>query len=274
MITETGGGFRPVEVDDPERLARLIAGDPDAHPYSLADLDPPLWDTTRAWVAVDGSGADTAHALLLSGLPMPVFVAMGRPHDAAVMFLVEHLEPLLTGGCFLNLALGGEEIVTRRRRLHSLGLHVKYVWRDRTAIEGVPDDDVVDLDGGDLARVLDLQARVVDRGRFFTPDLLEQGSYVGVEGEEGGLVATAGTHVLNPHRRVAAVGNVLTHPERRGEGLGTRVTAAVLRRLAPLADLVGLNVARTNAGARRIYERLGFEPVIPYTESRLHPAGP
>ncbi len=270
MTSAPTGGFELVEVDDPERLARLIARDPDPHPYSLADLDPPLWDTTRAWVAVDGSGDDAAHALLLSGLQMPVFVAVARPHDPAAMFLIENLEPMLPEGCFLNLAVGGDEIISRTRRIDSLGVHVKYVWRDRSPVETFPETGVVSLGPPDLPRVLELQGRVADRGRFFTPDLLAGGVYVGIEEPDGSLVATAGTHVLNPHRRVAAVGNVLTRPDRRGEGLGTRVTAAVLRRLSPIADLVGLNVHETNSGARRIYERLGFEAVVPYTESRLH----
>ena len=269
MTPTSGGAFRPVEVDDPERLARLISGDPDPHPYSLADLDPPLWDTTRAWVAVDPSGVDRAHALLLSGLRMPVFVAVARPRDPAAMSLIENLEPLLPDGCFLNLAVGGDEIVARHRRVDSLGVHVKYAWYHRTSVEGVPDAGVVELGPPDLGRVLDLQARVADRGRFFTAELLEEGTYVGVEDHDGSLIATAGTHVLNPRRRVAAVGNVLTRPDRRNRGLGTTVTAAVLRRLAPVVDLVGLNVHEANTGARRIYERLGFEPVVPYTESRL-----
>ena len=69
----------------------------------------------------------------------------------------------------------------------------------------------------------------------------------------------AGTHLVVPQEGIAAVGNIYTRRDRRGRGLAGRVTAAVvaelLRRGVPT---VALNVAQTNATARRVYERVGF----------------
>lgn len=60
--------------------------------------------------------------------------------------------------------------------------------------------------------------------------MIETGHYLGAfEGEE--VVAIAGVHVYSERHRVAALGNVATHPRRRGQGLATAVTAALFRQL-------------------------------------------
>ena len=88
---------------------------------------------------------------------------------------------------------------------------------------------------------------------------VEGGVFYGVF-VEGQLVAVAGTHLTSPTYRVAAVGNIFTHPEYRGRGYGTATTSAVVAELLAggIRDLV-LNLSQNNEGAIRIYERLGFE---------------
>jgi GNAT superfamily N-acetyltransferase len=103
-------------------------------------------------------------------------------------------------------------------------------------------------------------------GLAFSPAQIEQGVFFGIR-TGGKLVSVGGTHLASPNYSVAAVGNVFTHPEYRGRGLGTAVTSAVvveLRRLS-IRDIV-LNVGQENKGAVRIYERLGFERYCPFFE--------
>ena len=52
--------------------------------------------------------------------------------------------------------------------------------------------------------------------------------------------------------------NVLTHPDFRGRGYGTAVTAAVTESFLPSSKLIVLNVDPANRPARQIYERLGY----------------
>jgi len=47
------------------------------------------------------------------------------------------------------------------------------------------------------------------------------------------------------------------------------VVAALCRRLLERVDTIGLNVSESNRVARRMYERLGFEAVLPYEEAEL-----
>jgi predicted GNAT family acetyltransferase len=92
--------------------------------------------------------------------------------------------------------------------------------------------------------------------------MLEPGQYLGAfAGDE--IVAVAGVHVYSERYRVAALGNVSTHPRHRGRGLGT---AALCRRLLGRVDRIGLNVKADNAAARRCHEKLGFEVRAPYEE--------
>jgi RimJ/RimL family protein N-acetyltransferase len=74
----------------------------------------------------------------------------------------------------------------------------------------------------------------------------------------GRLVAAAGTHIYSRSEGVAVIGNVFTHPDYRGRGLGTAVTAAVTAHVLADCRLVVLNVDPANRTARHIYERLGF----------------
>jgi predicted GNAT family acetyltransferase len=60
--------------------------------------------------------------------------------------------------------------------------------------------------------------------------MLEHGIYYGAY-LAGTLVAVAGTHAVSRRHRVAAIGNVFTHPAWRGCGRATATTSAVARAL-------------------------------------------
>ncbi|WP_225853442.1 GNAT family N-acetyltransferase [Micromonospora sp. AMSO1212t] len=98
--------------------------------------------------------------------------------------------------------------------------------------------------------------------------MLGTGQYVGGR-ERGRLGAVAGVHVFAPRWRVAALGNVTTHPDVRGRGLGAGVVAALCAGLRASVDHVTLNVRADNAAAVRLYERLGFSRVAGFTECAL-----
>jgi predicted GNAT family acetyltransferase len=65
---------------------------------------------------------------------------------------------------------------------------------------------------------------------------------------------------------VAAVGNVCTYPEFRGQGCATRCTSAVCADLLAMGLDVVLNVAQDNADAIHVYKKLGFHAYCPFVE--------
>jgi predicted GNAT family acetyltransferase len=95
--------------------------------------------------------------------------------------------------------------------------------------------------------------------------MLETGRYYGPR-DAGGLLSVAGVHVYSRRYRVAALGNIATHPAHRGKGYGTRVTGRLCRTLLDEVEHIGLNVKTDNEPALRCYRRLGLEVVARYAE--------
>jgi ribosomal protein S18 acetylase RimI-like enzyme len=60
------------------------------------------------------------------------------------------------------------------------------------------------------------------------------------------------------------IGGVYVHPHYRGLGIASRMTAAFLRELAPQGRGFSLFVKKNNPAARRVYRRVGFEPLGDY----------
>lgn len=86
-------------------------------------------------------------------------------------------------------------------------------------------------------------------------------------------MSVAGVHVYSARFRMAALGNITTHPDWRGQGLGTAATAGLCKNLLKTVDTVGLNVSSDNETAIRMYEKLGFEAVAKYNEYMLEGRG-
>ena len=82
--------------------------------------------------------------------------------------------------------------------------------------------------------------------------------------------AVVGTLRLIPSSHRSMIYGFVIDRERRGQGLGSRMLAAVLERLRTegAAD-VGLEVDPENTPAVRLYERFGFETVTTYRYMRL-----
>ncbi len=121
---------------------------------------------------------------------------------------------------------------------------------------------------GISARIRELHAQ----GGDFTPDAFapyqaEDGTFFGVADERGRLLAVGGTHVVDWGAGVAGIGNMYTHPEHRGKGLGAMVLCAIVKKLirGGVTNIV-LNVDERNVGAWRLYEKQGFEVYCPYLE--------
>jgi ribosomal protein S18 acetylase RimI-like enzyme len=125
----------------------------------------------------------------------------------------------------------------------------------------VADDVAVVADAGAVRLgahdVEDMLALVeVTRPGPFRPRTVELGSYWGVRGDDGRLLAMAGERMRVPGW--TEISAVCTHPDARGRGLAAALTARVAQGILERGDGAVLHVAEGNDGARRVYERLGF----------------
>ncbi|MFI7601961.1 GNAT family N-acetyltransferase [Actinoplanes sp. NPDC049681] len=124
--------------------------------------------------------------------------------------------------------------------------------------QGEPDPEAQLLGADDLPEILDLVART--RPGPFRERTVTLGAYLGIR-RDGELVAMAGERMRLPgHTEISAV---CTDQAHRGTGLATRLIAAVAAGIRARGEVPFLHAAVENAGAVRLYERLGFEQRTP-----------
>jgi GNAT superfamily N-acetyltransferase len=285
---------------DLHQIAALLAIDPNWSVYAIADLQPAMAPYCR-WYVHDG--AAHAVALIFDGLEPPILFAAGDP-DALVTALTdaplpkqvylsvrEEHAPVIARWydhhdrrCMWRMVLGGArgEKETRRQgdgetrsvlrqstpNLQS-SISPSLYEPLRLCVSASKDSfRLRRLTGADTLAVKTLFAH----GGPFTPDAfaahqIEWGVFYGLENRVGELLAVGGTHIVDNSARVAAIGNMYTRPDCRGQGFASAVLDAIVTTLrASDIETIALNVDQRNVGARRIYERFGFVVHCPYIE--------
>ena len=249
-------------VTAPEELEEFYADHRAAHIYALVDLEPPFWEGSR-WYRRDDAVAGVV--ALPNGEGLAVY-SVSTKDPVGSSQLVCELAPDLPAGLLITGPAHIEAKLEDVRPIIRMGPHVRYELADSTAVPPRR-ADIVDLGPSDEAEIQALYDS--DPGAaFFLPHMLVDAAFVGLR-VDGLLVAAAGTHVLSERQRIAAIGAVYTRPDHRGSGHGAAVTAGAIHRLGDRVDVVGLNVHADNVAARRIYEGMGFRPILDYAEAEL-----
>jgi ribosomal protein S18 acetylase RimI-like enzyme len=253
---------------DRDRIERVLRRHELVHVYAIADLDDDYFDHSRWWLLTD-RGRDVAIGFVIDNFEPPLLYAIDPEHQGYDETLLTSIVDDLPDVMFANVMPDAAACLSQYFWFDDGGLYTKMALHTsptattvRPHAESFP---LVRLTLDDLDELHDVFEDTPDSGRLFVPDMLASGLYVGVR-IGGELASIAGTHVLSPTRRVAAVGNVVTRAEYRNRGLASACSAEIMRLLAPDVDTVGLNVAHDRTGARAIYGRLGFGPVLDYRE--------
>jgi GNAT superfamily N-acetyltransferase len=232
--------------------------------YALGDLDDFFWPFTT-WYALQDSGEIRAILLLYTAFETPTLMAL---HDAPyepMWELLTQARRLLPPKLYAHLSPGCREALGPDWIAISRGPHRKMALVQPNL--GVPGADRVErLTLSDTDDLRTLYA-VGYPANWFDPRQIDIGYYGLRIG--GKLVSAAGAHVYSPIQRVAALGNIVTHPDHRGHGYAAAVTARICQELRKTADHIGLNVKADNSAAINCYERLGFRPVAEYEEVTL-----
>jgi len=255
-----------MELRDRHALAAVLRRNAPAHVYELGDLDDFDWPFTRwfGWEAND----QLEHVVLLYTQPaVPVLVAIADDPNGSMTALVDGIRDELPERIYVHATPPLVDVLARRFDVDGAQPHLKLALARFDLLDAAA-ADVEILGEEDLAEVESLYAEAYP-GTWFEPRILATGRYVGIR-RDGRLVCVAGVHVYSPCWRVAALGNVATLPELRGQGLARGACAALCRLLlGDGIETIGLNVHRDNAAAIGAYTRLGFEPVAEYTEASL-----
>ena len=243
---------------DPSRIRAVLNRDRAWALYLLGDLEPQLFARGSWWCD------DDAVTLLYRGFDPPILCAFGSGGSVRPLFdemprparVYLHVQTEIAG-------LVGERYAVPEPR-HMI----------RMALAGadyrpVPAGGAYRLAPGDTAALVALYRdgeAIGDAPGFFTPEMLDGGVYCGVR-QHGELIAVAGTHIVSYGESVAAIGNVYTHRQHRGRGLGALTTSAVASALLGAGiRTVALSVNQRNQAAISVYRRLGFREHCGFVE--------
>lgn len=251
-------------ITDRNKLAAYFRKDLTTHLYSLGDLDDLYWPKTTFY---GEKQADTVTrvTLLYQGTGPPVLLALG-PAGFFDSEYYRSLSPLLPNPLYAHLSPGLEDFFEEDFELEGMGDHYKMTLTDPSALKSGEFEGVFRLNADHLPELIELYRSYP--GNAFDPDMLSTGKYFGIR--SGGILASAaGVHVYSPHYRVAALGNIATHPDCKNQGFARIVSSYLCQELLGEVDLIGLNVKADNAPALHLYRSLGFEMSSKYGEFEL-----
>jgi ribosomal protein S18 acetylase RimI-like enzyme len=243
------------KVSNREELRGHLRDDRVANAYLLGHLETDYFPFCTWFVARDRDGSIESLVTYYEGLSLPAVRAIGSKHG--VGRILEECSSHLPNRFHFHVvaphldALERRFEVTNLRKMQRMGL-----TRERYDSSPV-DDRVRRLDHRDTASIMKLYEHYPDN--LFEPYQLETGYYFGIDApSEDRLASIAGVHVVSETYDVAAVGNLVTHPEARDEGLATACTGRLLDELFQCVSVVALDVRNDNAPALSVYDRFGF----------------
>jgi ribosomal protein S18 acetylase RimI-like enzyme len=229
--------------------------------YSIGDLDEFFWPKTT-WLAYKYAGDIKSIALLYSGMEIPTLLCFhgGDPYYSSM--LLKQISHLLPERFYAHLSSGligafGNGSVARH-----FGVHYKMILTKQ--VEKIADGNIRRLLVHDLPEIKSLyQAAYPDN--WFDERMLETGKYFGYF--TGNILAgISGIHVYSEEYKVAALGNIATHPDYRGKGIAFRLTSALCADLQSSVNEIGLNVRTDNDHAIRCYKKTGFSIIGTFDE--------
>ncbi|MFB0533653.1 MAG: GNAT family N-acetyltransferase [Anaerolineae bacterium] len=249
------------KLDNKEEILAFLQQDRFYAAYAIGDLEPDFFPQCEWFAAGDGERIQ-ALALHFTGLDPHALFTMGAS-DGLPLILGSALRPERI------YFTGRSEHVPAVQAFYSLGeinKMLRMTVRDEDFHPAT--EKALKLGPGyssELKRLYSLGESIGESVVAFSPYQLAQGVFYGIE-KRGRLVAAAGTHLVAPTYGVAAVGNVFTDPDHRGQGYATLCTSAVTEELLSRGMDVVLNVQEGNADAIRIYEKLGYREYCRFIE--------
>jgi len=252
---------------DKDEVERFTRRNPYLHLYAIGDLDDFFWPHTL-WYALRQDGQVRELILVYTGQLMPVVLALSADPAGPLRELLRGLLPLLPRRFYAHLSAGVADVSASDYAIECHGAFCKMALTDRTRLAAIDMSSAVPLGAAAEAELAAFFA-VSYPGNWFVPRMLQTGFYFGVR-RGPALASVAGVHTVSRRYRVAAVGNIATHPDFRGQGLATSAVARLCQELfAAGMDHIGLNVRIDNASAIACYEKLGFQRIADYGEYTL-----
>lgn len=243
----------------------ILIQDAENQIFCMGDLDDFLWSKTSWYVLQNEHMQMRTIALLYHSPGTPTLLLFGEKDMATARTLLSELRPYLPMKMFAHLSPGLVDVFGVENVIENYGFSHKMILRKE--ITAPSDAPIRKLGMDDVDRIKQL-LEVAYPLHWFDPNMVKTGKYFGYFEHER-LVGVAGVHVYSPQYKVAALGNITTHPDFRGRKIATKLTAALCCDLKKTADMIGLNVRANNSAAIGCYHSLGFEQTGDYDEYLL-----
>jgi ribosomal protein S18 acetylase RimI-like enzyme len=247
--------------NDKKEILKFLKRNPGIYFYLIGDLDDFFWPYTK-WYCLKENSEIRTLALLYFGAAPPTLLLF---HEGDPVYAAELLQTIRNGlprKFFAHLGNGLMEQFSKNEIVEIYGVHHKMLLG---RIKPDIDEQLIRrLSTADLHDIKSLYS-VAYPENWFDSRMLETGKYFGYySGEE--LVGVAGIHVFSAEYRVAALGNIATHPDHRGRQIACKLTSRLCNDLEKDTDYIGLNVKADNEPAVKCYLKIGFEITGSYDE--------
>ncbi len=255
---------KPVYITDKNELENYLLKNLPINYYHIGDLDDFFWPDTT-WIASKENGDIKALLLLYKAEDPVVLLAIENNNPKELRDLLIASLPMMPKNLYCHLSPGLEEVFKQDYELEHHGEYNKMSLTHPENLNRFDTKNVEVLRKDDLAEI-QLLYKASYPGNWFDPRMLETGQFVGMRDENAVLISIAGIHVYSADYKIAALGNITTRPDMRGQGLGTLVSAGLCKHLLKTVDAIGLNVKSKNQAAIHAYQKIGFEKVTVYHE--------
>jgi ribosomal protein S18 acetylase RimI-like enzyme len=240
----------------------FLSRSPELQLYLIGDLDDFYWPHTE-WFAAYDLGRIQAVALLYKGMNTPSLLLYS---DGDLFFHSELLQSIknnLPEEFNVHLSPGLIDVLGKEKILKDYG-HSYRMILSRSPVAVIKDNNIRRLNADDLAMMRELY-EISYRENWFDGRMVETGKYFGYFNGDR-LTGIAGVHVCSKEYRIAALGNIATHPDYRGRKIGYMLTTVLCSDLKNDVDIIGLNVKSDNQAAIKCYTNAGFEIRSSYNE--------
>ena len=229
--------------------------------YSIGDLDDFFWQKT-IWYALIENDVIYSIALLYTGVGIPTLLLFYDKEKEYSYQLLKNIRTLLPNKFYAHLSLGLVELFGKQNLLQYYGLSYKMALKNNS--NEIDDKNIRRLDPKDLKEIKEFYS-VAYPDNWFDERMLETNKYLGYYDADN-LVGVSGIHIYSADYKVAALGNIATHPDYRGQQIAYKLTTKLCNDLMKSVDAIGLNVKVNNENAIKCYKRIGFEVIGTYDE--------
>lgn len=239
--------------DNKKEIREFLAKNPDLQLYTIGDLDDFFWPHT-VWYALWDNGSIQAIALLYTGMDPSTLLHFCDNDTFYSIELLKSIKPLLPSKFNAHLSEGLTDIFGRENIIENWGHNYRMILTGNPGT--ISDDNIRRLKMSDMNEIRELYT-IAYPGNWFDSRMVETGKYFGYfMGKR--LTGISGVHVYSSEYRIAALGNIATHPDFRGRKIAYKLTSVLCNDLLKNVDIIGLNVKSDNPAAIRCYENIGF----------------